>query len=105
MDRLTEEAADILPSLVGETERDRPIGEVLQPILAVACKSFGASIRGLFFKQERQGTERTLFGRAPLGERGVDLGDAAGEEAASETVHDDVMAAMVPKIVVRRGLE
>ena len=56
MDRLTEEAADILPSLIGETERHRPIGEVRQPILAVACKSLRASIRGLFFKQELQRT-------------------------------------------------
>jgi hypothetical protein len=67
MDCLTEETADIFPPLIGQTERDRPIGEVLQPILAVACKSFGASIRGLFFNEERQGTERALFGRASLG--------------------------------------
>jgi len=76
MGRLTVKTADILPSLVGETERDRPIGEALPPILAVACKSLGASIRRLFFEEERQGTERAVFGRAPLGERGVDLGDA-----------------------------
>ena len=105
MARLTAKTADILPSLIGETERGRPIGEVLQPILAVAYKSFGASIRGFFFKEELQGTERALFGRASLSERGVDLGDAPGEEPAREPVHDDVMAAMVPEIVVRRGLE
>ncbi len=94
-----------MPSLIGETERHRPIGEVRQPILAVACKSLRASIRGLFFKQELQGTERALFGRASLGQRGVDLGDAPGEQPAGEAVHDDVMAAMVPEIVFRRCLE
>src|ERR1700742_2551686 len=105
MSRLTEKAADILASLIGETERGRPIGKMLQPILAVARKSFGTSILDLFFEQMHQWTERGLFGSASLGQRTVYLGDAPGEQTARKAVHDDVMAAMVPEIVVRRGLE
>src|SRR5580704_757466 len=105
MGGLAEQATGILPSLVGETERGRPISKMLQPILAVACKSFGVPIFGLFFKQARQWTERGLFGRAPLDQRAVYPGDASGEQAAGKAVHDDVMAAVVPEIAVRRGLE
>ncbi len=76
------------------------VAEHGQPVAAVGLVAGGGAVGGVLLQQGRERAEVSRLRVAPVGQRGVDLGQALGDHRPAVAVHDHVMAAQVPEVAV-----